>query len=447
MTSLFERIFKLREHGTTVRTEILAALTVFMTMSYILVVNPAVLSTTGMPKEALFTATVLAAIVGCILMGLIGNLPMAMATGMGANSFFAFTICGSMGFSWQFALTATLIEGIIFIIMTFFKIRELVVDTIPHNIKLSISTGIGMFIAFIGLKTAGIVVSGGAIVHMGNIAGDPRIWVALIGLTTAVTLYAWKIRGAILISIIIGTIAGLFLTDPSTGGPITDLSAWSGAMSIFSLPPSLDPIFCQFVGFEQIFTPEMIVCVIALLLMEIFDTVGTLLSIATKANLMTKDGKILRVTRALFADAVATTVGAILGTATVTTYVESTTGVAAGGRTGMVPFLIGLMFVCCVFFSNIFLIVPRVATTPALIIVGVFMWNALDFGKMDMPEAVACFITAIMMPLSYSIAEGIFYGILSFTLFKLLAGKFSDLNWVLISLSILLLVKIWKIGY
>jgi AGZA family xanthine/uracil permease-like MFS transporter len=427
---MLEKFFKLKENKTTVRTEIIAGITTFMTMAYILAVNPGILSATGMDANAVFTATALSAVVATLVMALWAKLPFALAPGMGLNAFFAFTVVLAMGHSWQFALTAVFLEGIIFLLLTAFNIREVIVNAIPMNIKHAISAGIGLFIAFIGMQNAGLIVKSDAtMITLGNMA-EHSIWIALFGLIVSGVLLALKVKGALLIGIFASAIVGIPL-----GVTILPESNW------VSLPPSLEPIFFKF-NFDEIFTTDMLVVLITFLFVDLFDTVGTLVGVASKANMIDKDGKLPRVKQALFADAVGTTVGAMLGTSTVTTYVESASGVAEGGRTGLTALSTAGMFTLALFFAPIFLMVPGAATAPALILVGSFMLSPiLKINFDDYTESIPVFLTVIMMPLAYSIAEGIVFGMLSYVLLKLLTGRHKEVSLVMYVLALLFLAK------
>ena len=428
---MLDKIFKLSENQTTIRKELLAGLITFLTMAYVLVVNPHILGTTGMDEAALFTATGLAAVIATVLMGLLANLPVAQASGMGLNTFFAFTIVGAMGHTWQFALTAVFIEGIIFIILTFLNVREMIVRSIPAVLKNAIPVGIGMFVALIGLKNAGIVVANPAtLVALGDFS-DHTVWIALVGLIVTVVLYVLNVQGAMLFGIIAATIFGAF-----TG----DVSMPQGAL--VTTPPSIEPIFAKFewAGIDYM---NMIIVVFVLLLVNLFDTVGTLIAVMSKIGGVDKDGNFPQMKPALFADAIGTTIGAVLGTSTVTSYVESASGVAAGGRTGLTAISTALFFVLALFFFPIFSIVPAGATAAPLIIIGFFMMGSvikIDFN--DMSEGLPAFITIIFMPFTYSIASGISFGVLSFVLIKLFSGKHKQISTTVIVVAILFLIKI-----
>ncbi len=423
-----EKFFKLKAHGTTVRTEIMAGITTFMTMAYILAVNPGILSATGMPAGGVFTATALSAMIATVVMALLANLPIALAPGMGLNAFFAFTVVLGMGYSWQLALTAVFVEGIIFIVMSLFNIREAIVKSIPKNIKNAVSVGIGLFIAFIGLQNAGIIVNNDAtLVGLGSITKGPAL-VALIGLVLTGVLLAFKVKGALLIGIIATTIVGIPF------GVTSVPKGWSPV----SAPDA--PLFFQF-QFDKVFTLDFFVVMFTFLFVDIFDTIGTLVGVTTQAGLITKDGEIPKVKQALLADAIGTVAGAALGTSTVTSYVESASGIAEGGRTGLTSLTTGLLFGAALFLSPLFLLVPGAATAPALILVGLFMLSPVkELDLSDFTEAIPAFLTIIMMPLSYSIAEGLVFGILSYIFLKAITGKYKQISvvtWVVGALFVL----------
>ncbi len=427
---MLEKFFKLKENKTSTKTEILAGITTFMTMAYILAVNPDILSATGMDKNALFTATALSALIATLVMALVAKLPFALAPGMGLNAFFAFSVVLGMGYSWQFALTAVFLEGIIFLLLTAFNIRELIVNAIPLSLKHAVSVGIGLFIAFIGLQNAGVIVKNDAVlVGLGDM-GSPSVLIALGGVILTGVLLSLKVKGALLIGIFIATVAGI---------PFGVTHIPEG--NLVALPPSLKPIFWQF-DFANIFSFDMLIVLFTFLFVDMFDTVGTLVGVSSKAGLLTKDGKVPKVKQALFADSVGTTVGAILGTSTVTTYVESASGVAEGGKTGLTSLSTAGMFLIALFFAPVFIMVPGAATAPALILVGFFMMSPiLKINFDDFTESIPAFVTIIIMPLTYSIAEGIVFGMLSFVILKLLTGKAKDVSLVMIILAILFILK------
>ncbi len=427
-----KNFFRLAENKTTVKTEILAGITTFMTMAYILAVNPDILSASGMDKGAVFTATALAAMIATLVMALLAKLPFALAPGMGLNAFFAFSVCMGMGHSWQFALTAVFIEGIIFILLTAFNIRELIVNSIPLNMKHAISVGIGLFIAFIGLKNAGVIVSNEAtFVTLGDIAHHTGAIISLLALIVSGVLLALRVKGALLIGILFATIAGIPFQ-------VTHLPE-----SFDLTPPSLAPVFLKF-EWGQILTIDMLIVVFTFLFVDMFDTVGTLIGVSSKANMLDKEGNVPRVKQALFADAIGTTVGAMLGTSTVTTYVESAAGVAEGGRTGLTSLTVAILFFLALFLSPLFLMIPGVATAPALILVGAMMMTPIKEIRFDdYTEMIPVFLTIVMMPLAYSIAEGIVFGMIAFVLLKVLTGKFRDVSGIMYVLAILFLIKLF----
>ena len=425
-----EKFFKLKENGTNVKSEIIAGITTFMTMAYILAVNPSVLSATGMDKGAVFTATVVSSIVATLIMGLLANLPFALAPGMGLNAFFAYTVVLGMGYSWQTALTAVFIEGIIFLILTIFNVREAIVNSIPLNMKRAISVGIGLFIAFIGLQNSKIIINNDAtLISLGDItSGSPLL--AIIGLLITSLLLAYNVKGAILIGILLTTLIGIPMG-------ITQLSPYASFA-----PPSLEPVAFK-LDFANIFQPNMFIVLFTFLFVDMFDTVGTLVGVCTKANMLTKGGEVPRCKQALFADAVGTIFGACMGTSTVTTYVESASGVAEGGKTGLTAVVVAILFTISLFLSHIFLSIPSAATAPALIIVGLFMMTPiLEIDLTDYTEAIPSFVCIIFMPFAYSIAEGITFGILAFTLLKLLTGRTKEITLFTWILAALLLIKI-----
>lgn len=427
----FERVFKLESFETNVKTEMLAGLTTFMTMAYILAVNPGMLSETGMDIGAVFTATALASFIGTMVMAFHANLPFALAPGMGLNAFFVYTVVFQMGYSWQFALTAVLLEGIIFIILTIFNIREAIINSIPENVKKAISVGIGLFIAFIGFTNAGIIVQGQGVPLMLGDLTAPSAIVAIAGLLLMAVLLSKNVKGALFFGIVGATILAIPLGVTS----IPTLDSFTGV-------PSLKPIMFQF-RFDQIFTVDMVIVLFTFLFVDMFDTVGTLIGVSEKAGMITEDGKIPNVKQALMADAVGTTFGAMLGTSTVTTYVESAAGVAEGGRTGLTAFTTGILFFLALFFAPLFLMVPGAATAPALIIVGLFMMSPIkkiDFT--DYTEAVPAFLTIIIMPLAYAISEGIIFGILSYVLLKVFSGRQDEVPKLSYLLALLFIIKI-----
>jgi AGZA family xanthine/uracil permease-like MFS transporter len=428
---MLDKFFKITEQNSTVKTEVIAGITTFMTMVYILAVNPSILSTTGMDKGAVFTATAVSAIVATLVMALVAKLPFALAPGMGLNAFFAFTVVLGMGYSWQFALTAVFLEGIIFILLTLFNIREWIVDAIPIQLKHAVSVGIGLFIAFIGLKSAGIVVEDPVnLVKLGSMK-SPTVIIGVTGVLITGFFLIRKVKGAILLGILASAVLGYFL-----GVTILPVDfKW------FSLPPSVAPVFFKF-EFSQVFTLDMLLVLFTFLFVDIFDTLGTLIGVASKSNMLTPEGKIPRIKQALLADSIGTFVGAILGTSTVTTYVESASGVAEGGRTGLTALTTAGMFALALFFEPVFTMIPAAATASALIIVGLFMITPIqNINFKDHTEAIPAFLTLIMMPLTFSIAEGIMFGLTSYVFLKLLAGKYKEINPFLYVIVVLFLIK------
>lgn len=431
MNGFLESFFKLKENNTNVKREFMAGVTTFMTMAYILIVNPAVLSAAGMDSGAVFTATAVSSIIATLIMGLYAKLPFAQAPGMGLNAFFAYTVVLSMGYSYQFALTAVLLEGIIFILLTMFNIRELIVDSIPNNIKKAISVGIGLFIALLGLEAAGIVIhpeDGGTIVALGNITTGAGL-LAIIGIAITGILVARKVKGALFLGMLITTIIGIPMG-------IIDLPS-----KIVSMPPSISSTFMQF-EWHNIFSLDMLIVLFTLLFMDMFDTIGTLVGVATKANMLDENGKVPNIQKALFSDAIATTVGACLGTSTVSTFVESAAGVAAGGRTGLTAISTAFMFFLALFLSPIFGIITPAVTASALVIVGLFMLETIkEINLEDYTEAIPAFLTIIMMPFSYSISDGIIFGVVSYILLKLFTGKYKDISMPTVVIAIVFILK------
>ena len=425
----------LKENNTDVRTEVLAGVTTFMTMAYILAVNPLILSDAGMDAGGVFTATALSAAIATLVMALYAKYPFGLAPGMGLNAFFAYTVVlGDMQKSWQFALTAILIEGILFIILSFFNVREGIFNSIPLNLKNAVSVGIGLFIAFLGLDGAGIIQAGeGTLLGLGDLTSGAPI-VAIIGILVTGFLFAKNVKGALLIGILVSTLVGIPLG-------VTQLPA--GVNNIMSLPPSVSKVAFKFVGFDEIFSWDMLIVVFTFLFVDIFDTVGTLAGVASKADMLDEDGKLPRVGKALTADAIGTIAGACLGTSTVTTFVESASGVAAGGRTGLTALSTAGMFLLALFFAPLFTLIPAAATAPALVIVGLFMMSPIkqiDFE--DYTESIPAFLTIIMMPFSGSIAEGIVFGMISYVVLKAVTGRFKEVSWTMTIISILFVLRI-----
>src|SRR5574344_64127 len=425
---MFEKFYQLKANGTNVKTELLAGITTFLTMAYILAVNPSILSAAGMDQGALFTATAVASIVGTLAMALLARLPFAQAPGMGMNAFFAFTVVLGMGYSWQFALTAILIEGVLFFIMNVFNVREAIVNAIPNTLKHAISAGIGLFIAFIGMQNAGLVVKNDAtMLQMGAITQGTAL-LAMIGLIITAVLLVRKVKGALLLGIIATAVVGIPM----------GITKFTG---IVDVPPSPAPLFFKF-DFSQIFTFDMLIVVFTFLFVDVFDTVGTLIGVCSKANMLDEKGQIPNVKKAFYADAIGTTSGAIFGTSAVTTYVESASGVSEGGRTGMTALVTAGCFALALFFAPLFLSIPGAATAPILILVGLMMLSPIkDIDLDNYSESVPAFICIIAMPLMYSIAEGIALGLVSYVLLNSISGKFKKVSIAMYILAILFILN------
>lgn len=412
---MLEKLFGFDRKVTSVRTEVIAGITTFLTMAYILAVNPNVLSATGMDKGALFTTTVVASAFATLLMAFYAKLPFSLAPGMGLSTFFAYTVCLTMGYTWQFALTAVLIEGIIFILLTVSNLREKIVNAIPETLKHAIGAGIGLFISFIGLQNARIIVNNDVtLLGLGDITSGPAL-LGIIGLVLTAVLLVRKVKGALLLGILLTTLIGIPM----------GITRFEG---VFSAPPSIEPIFCQF-EWKQIFTKEMLIVVFTFLFVDMFDTIGTLVGVITKAGMVDKDGKIPCLKQAFLVDAIGTTVGAMLGTSTIVTLIESTSGIGEGGRSGLTAFVSAVCFLLALFLAPFFLAVPAAATAPVLILVGVMMMGAvlkIDFS--DYSEAIPAFICILFMPLAYSISDGIVLGMIGYVLINLLTGKYRKLT-------------------
>ncbi|MBQ7269047.1 MAG: NCS2 family permease [Bacteroidales bacterium] len=442
MANFLAKAFGFDAARHTVRTEIVAGITTFLTMAYILAVNPAIFGNLaailgpekGMPAGAVFTATALAAVVGTLMMAFYAKKPFALAPGMGLNAFFVFTVCVTMGYSWQFALTAVLIEGIIFIILSATKVRTWILNSIPVSLKHAIGAGIGLFIAFIGFQNAGIIVNNDAtLVGLGKLT-EGKALLGVIGLIVSGALVMLHIRGGILIGILATAVIGLFIKDPATGAAITQFNG------VVSMPDSIRPIFCQF-EWNHVFTTDMLVVVLTFLFIDMFDTMGTVVGVSQKAGFVDEKGNILGAERVFMADAVGTVAGACFGTSTTTTYVESAAGVGQGGRTGLTAFTAALCFALALFFSPLFLAIPGAATAPSLIIVGMMMMNPVrQIDWLNYRESIPAFLTVILMPLAYSISDGILIGVISYVVLYALTGKWKDISptmWVLAVLFIL----------
>lgn len=412
------------------KTEVIAGATTFLTMSYILAVNPAVLSSTGMDKGALFTATAIAAAIATLLLAFMAKLPFAQAPSMGLNAFFAYTMCQAMGYSWEQSLAIMLVEGVVFIVITFFNIREMILESIPETLRYAISAGIGMFIAFIGLKNAGIIVAKeGTFVGLG--AFTPPCLLGIFAILLSGILMARNVKGSLFWSIIITTIVGIpfgVTNVPDNWFPV-------------SIPQDISPIFCKF-DFAGLMNLKTLLVVFSLLIVNIFDTIGTLMGLAEKTGIVQPDGSIPHVKEAMMSDAIGTTCGAFLGSSTLTTYVESASGIAEGGKSGMTAFTVGVLFVISLFLSPIFLLIPSAATSGALVMVGVLMLDSIkEINLKDLSDSFPAFITMITMVLTYSIADGICLGILSYVVIKIFTGNYKQLNATLCILSVLFILN------
>ena len=459
MSSL-EKIFKLKEHNTTVKTEMVAGVTTFMTMAYILAVNPIILGATGMDSGAVFTATAIASMIGCVFMAILANYPFALAPGMGLNAFFAYTVVLKMGYSYETALTAVFIEGIIFILLSITNVREAIFNAIPRNLKGAVSVGIGLFIAFIGLQNSKIVISGPTLVSIFSLDGfnavnqvegvvatfnnvGITVLLAIIGVLITSILVIKNVKGNILIGIlitwilgIICQVTGVYVPEPALG-MFNLIPDFSNGLSI----PSLAPTFFKF-NFHEILSLEFFVVVFSFLFVDMFDTIGTLIGVSTKAKMLDKDGKLENIRGALLADSFATVAGAVLGTSTVTTFVESASGVSEGGRTGLTAITTGVLFLLSLFLAPIFLAIPAFATAPALIVVGFYMFtNAVHIDFDDFSEAIPSYICIASMPFFYSISEGISMGVISYVFVNLLTGKTKKITPLMYILAILFTLK------
>lgn len=425
---MLEKLFGFDRKSTRIRTEILAGITTFLTMAYILAVNPNILSATGMDKGALFTTTVIASAFATLLMALYAKLPFALAPGMGLNAFFAYTVCLTLGYTWQFALTAVLIEGIIFILLTVTNLREKIVNALPITLKNAISAGIGLFIAFLGLQNAGIIVNNDAtLISLGDVTSGSAL-LGMIGLLITSILLIKRVRGALLLGILATTIIGIPMGLTHIDG-------------ILSAPPSIEPILFKF-EWHNILTKEMVIVVFTFLFVDMFDTIGTLVGVSTKADMVDKNGRIPHLKQAFLVDAIGTTAGACLGTSTITTFVESASGVGEGGRSGLTSFVTAICFLLALFFAPFFLAVPGSATAPVLILVGLMMMSSIKKVELnDYSEAIPAFICIIFMPLAYSISDGIVLGLISYVLINLLCGKFNKLTPAMYILSVIFVFK------
>ncbi len=435
MNTFLQKTFGLNPAKHSVRTEIIAGITTFLTMAYILAVNPSIFSaleSQGMPTNAVFTATALAAIVGCLVMSIYAKKPFGLAPGMGLNAFFVYTVCLAMGHPWQMALTAIFLEGILFILLTVTNVRKLIVDAIPVTMKRAIGAGIGLYIAFIGLKSAGIIVNSEATsVALGSFS-EPAVILSIIGFLITSVLVILNVKGGMLLGIIATTLIGIPMGVTNFNG-------------VMSTPPSIEPIFCQF-EWSQILSWDMVAIVFTFLFIDMFDTIGTVVGVSVKSGMVDKDGNVDGINKVLMADAVATVAGAVFGTSTTTTYIESASGVSEGGRTGLTSFTIAVCFAIALMFSPLFLAIPGAATGPVLFIVGVMMASPVrDIDWSDYSEAIPAFVTMLLMPLAYSISDGIMLGMITYTLLNALAGKLKKVSvmmWILALLFILRYVLI-----
>ena len=449
---MFEKVFKLSANKTTVKTEVVAGITTFMTMAYILAVNPSVLSATGMDPTAVLLATALASFIGTAAMALLANLPFALSAGMGLNAYMAYTVCGNMGYSWQVALLAVFVEGIIFLVLSLTNVREAIFNAIPLNLKRGVSVGIGLFIAFIGLQNAGLCVGGATLVQIVdftenfNTAGICAL-LCVIGLFITAILHIKNVKGGILIGILLtwglGMICeatGLYVPDPAN----EYYSLFPAmAMTDFSKLGTIAGQ-CFNVDFNSVGIVNFIIVIFSFLFVDIFDTLGTLIGVSTKAKMLDKQGRLPKIKPALLADAIGTTAGAVLGTTTVTTFVESASGVAAGGRTGLTALVTGLLLLISMFFAPIFTAIPSFATAPALIMVGYLMFSGiseLNFNKEAPEETIPAYLAILAMPLFYSISEGICLGIISYVVLNVVAGKAKKVNWLMYVLAVLFILK------
>lgn len=435
MNTFLQKIFGLNPAKHSVRTEIIAGITTFLTMAYILAVNPSIFSaleSQGMPTNAVFTATALAAIVGCLVMSIYAKKPFGLAPGMGLNAFFVYTVCLAMGHPWQMALTAIFLEGVLFILLTVTNVRKLIVDAIPVTMKRAIGAGIGLYIAFIGLKSAGIIVNSEATsVALGSFS-EPAVILSIIGFLITSVLVILNVKGGMLLGIIATTLIGIPMGVTNFNG-------------VMSTPPSIEPIFCKF-EWSQILSWDMVAIVFTFLFIDMFDTIGTVVGVSVKSGMVDKDGNVDGINKVLMADAVATVAGAVFGTSTTTTYIESASGVSEGGRTGLTSFTIAVCFAIALMFSPLFLAIPGAATGPVLFIVGVMMASPVrDIDWSDYSEAIPAFVTMLLMPLAYSISDGIMLGMITYTLLNALAGKLKKVSvmmWILAVLFILRYVLI-----
>ena len=447
-----EKLFKLKSHGTNARTEILAGITTFMTMAYILAVNPGILGASGMDTGAVFTATALASAIACVLMGVIANLPFALSAGMGLNAYFSYTVVLGMGYSWQTALTAVFVEGIIFIILSLTNVREAIFNAIPTNLKVAVSVGIGLFICFIGLQNAHVAVDSATLVSMFSFSESIKsgsfssegitVLLALIGLLITAFLVIRQIKGNLLIGIVVTWLLGILCEVTGLYVPNPDAGFYSLIPSgVVSTPASLAPTIFK-LDFSGLLSVNFLVVMFAFLFVDLFDTLGTLIGCASKANMLDKEGRLPGIKGALLADSIGTVCGSCLGTSTITTFVESSSGIAEGGRTGLTAVTTGVLFLLSLFFSPIFLAIPSFATAPALIVVGFLMMQQVT--KLDWNnalDAIPAFIAIMAMPFLYSISEGISLGIISYVILNLCAGKAKKISPLMYVLAVVFILK------
>lgn len=429
MNSMLKKLFGFDPRQTCLRTELLAGITTFLTMAYIPAVIPTILGATGMDKGALFTATILASVLATMLMAVYAKLPFVLATGMGLSAFFAYTVCLTLGYSWQFALTAVLIEGLLFILLTITNLREKIVEAIPGTLKEALCVGIGLFIAFIGLQNAQVIVKNeSTLVGMGDITSGPAL-LSMAGLLIMSVLMIKRVKGALMLGILITTLIGIPMGITTIDG-------------VFSAPPSIEPIFCKF-EWDKIFTKDMAIVVFTFLFVDMFDTIGTVVGVATKTGMVDKDGKIKNLKQAFLTDAIGTTAGSMLGTSTVTTTVESTAGIGEGGRSGLTAFVVGACFMLSLFLAPFFLAVPAAATAPVLVLIGMNMMSSVtNISFTDYSESIPAFVCMLFIPMAYSISDGIMLGMISYVLVNMVTGKYRKLTAGMYILAAILALKL-----
>lgn len=429
MNSMLKKLFGFDPRQTCLHTELLAGITTFLTMAYIPAVIPTILGATGMDKGALFTATILASVLATMLMAVYAKLPFVLAPGMGLSAFFAYTVCLTLGYSWQFALTAVLIEGLLFILLTITNLREKIVEAIPGTLKEALCVGIGLFIAFIGLQNAQVIVKNeSTLVGMGDITSGPAL-LSMAGLLIMSVLMIKRVKGALMLGILITTLVGIPMGITTIDG-------------VFSAPPSIEPIFCKF-EWDKIFTKDMAIVVFTFLFVDMFDTIGTVVGVATKTGMVDKDGKIKNLKQAFLTDAIGTTAGSMLGTSTVTTTVESTAGIGEGGRSGLTAFVVGACFMLSLFLAPFFLAVPAAATAPVLVLIGMNMMSSVtNISFTDYSESIPAFVCMLFIPMAYSISDGIMLGMISYVLVNMVTGKYRKLTAGMYILAAILALKL-----